>query len=307
MNYIDLHTHTVHSDGTSTVENSLTQAQKNNLSIFSVSDHNAVSAYEEIKAKRDLFDGKILPGVEMSTTYRGEIVEVLGYGIDIAVMDKYIKENYMPLPQKRVEEAGLVAKALAEKNVAMSKAFFEAMCHDPESLEGLHDLCCRPMFLEEMRKFPENERFFESKEALYSMTRHRFTRDYLFNPDSTLYVDQSALYPSLQQVIGFIHTAGGLAFLAHTYVYSENIAASLDDITDNYELDGLECHYGTFTKAQKSFLSGYCDKKGIFKSGGSDFHGLDMRPENLMGLSAGEKIEQSLIDPWLDRVRSSLL
>ena len=78
MNYIDLHTHTVHSDGTSTVENSLTQAQKNNLSIFSVSDHNAVSAYEEIKAKRDLFDGKILPGVEMSTTYRGEIVEVLG-------------------------------------------------------------------------------------------------------------------------------------------------------------------------------------------------------------------------------------
>ena len=50
MLYIDLHSHTTYSDGTSTVENSLTQAEASGLSLFSVSDHNTVSAYNEIKS-----------------------------------------------------------------------------------------------------------------------------------------------------------------------------------------------------------------------------------------------------------------
>lgn len=59
---------------------------------------------------------------------------------------------------------------------------------------------------------------------------------------------------------------------------------------------------GTFTKEQKLFLTDYCDKNGLFKSGGSDFHGLNMRPKNIMGYSAGERIEYELAAPWLDKM-----
>ena len=94
MPFIDIHTHTDHSDGTTTVENSLRCAQALGLSIFSVTDHNTVSAYGEVIEKKRLFSGKILTGVELSTTYKGESIEVLGYGIDVSEMDKRIHLHY---------------------------------------------------------------------------------------------------------------------------------------------------------------------------------------------------------------------
>ena len=57
MDYIDLHTHTCYSDGASTVENSLNCAEALNLSLFSVTDHNSVDAYDEIMEKRKTFSG----------------------------------------------------------------------------------------------------------------------------------------------------------------------------------------------------------------------------------------------------------
>ena len=83
--YIDMHTHTNHSDGSSTVENSLKKAEQLGLSIISISDHNTISAYDEIDKNniRSLYNGEIVPGVEITTTYNGEVIEILGYGFDI--------------------------------------------------------------------------------------------------------------------------------------------------------------------------------------------------------------------------------
>jgi len=307
MPYIDIHSHTSYSDGTSTVENSLRSAQAAGLSIFSVSDHNTVDAYGEIREKRELFEGAILPAVELNTTYKGEVIEILGYGIDIPVMQKLLRENVLSFADKQRQEAKLNTEVLLQKGVVLSDAFAEAMCHHPETLFDLKRGGNRIVLQQEMLRFATNARFFKSEEEFRTINRHRFTRDYLFNPHSTLYVDQSSLFPSLEQVIGWIHQAGGLAFLAHAFIYAPSIVASLDDITASYALDGLECHYGTFTKEQKAFMDEYCLQKGLFRSGGSDSHGLDFRPENHMGYSAGERIEQDLIEPWLDKVRASLI
>lgn len=307
MLYIDLHSHTTYSDGTSTVENSLTQAEASGLSLFSVSDHNTVSAYNEIKEKRHLFSGKILPAIEMSTFYCGEMIEVLGYGIDLKIIDEFTKENYLPLPKRRAREAQLTAKAFLKKGVKMNDAFAKGMLEDPEGMLRHSHLGCRPMFLEEIRRYPENARFFESKEEFITMTRHRWARYYLLNPKHELFVDQTEVFPSFKAVTDAIHRADGLVFLAHPYVYSPNIANALDDITQNYALDGLECHYGIFTKEQQNKLSDYCHDHGLYKSGGSDFHGLDMRPHNIMGLAGGEKIEFSAISPWFEKIEQSLL
>ena len=93
MNCIDIHTHTCYSDGTSTVENSLTCANRLGLSLFSVTDHNTVDAYDEILQKRHLFRGKLLPGVELSTVFHNEVIEILGSGIDPLRMKVLICNN----------------------------------------------------------------------------------------------------------------------------------------------------------------------------------------------------------------------
>ena len=46
---IDLHMHTKHSDGTDEVIEILEKAQKANLDIISITDHNTVKAYFELE------------------------------------------------------------------------------------------------------------------------------------------------------------------------------------------------------------------------------------------------------------------
>lgn len=46
---IDLHIHSIHSDGTDTVVDILKKAEKNALEYISITDHNTCNAYEELK------------------------------------------------------------------------------------------------------------------------------------------------------------------------------------------------------------------------------------------------------------------
>ncbi len=71
---IDLHTHTLYSDGSSSVEELLTKAEKLHLSLLSITDHDTIQAHFELQNPiiRNLFHGEILSGVELATTYKEE-------------------------------------------------------------------------------------------------------------------------------------------------------------------------------------------------------------------------------------------
>lgn len=303
MNTMDLHTHSPYSDGTHAVRDMLCKAEALHLRYFSVSDHNTVDAYKEIAAHRALFSGKIIPAVELTTTYYGETIEILSYGVDPAAMAPFIQKNYPDNNTKRIREAGIMATTLVRKGVRLSEAFVRRMCEDPESFDRFHQLGCRPYFLAEMRNFPENQRFFESEAHFRTVPAQEYARNYWFNPHFELYVDLSGFYPSFQQVLDQIHQLNGLAFLAHLYVYSQNITCALEDIITHYPLDGLETHYGTFTPEQITTLSDFCTEHRLFQSGGSDYHGTDVRPHNIMGHAAGAPILAALAEPWLHRIR----
>lgn len=91
---IDIHSHTTYSDGSFSVEKLLSEAEKLNLSLLSITDHNTVQAYYELQNPniRDKFKGKIIPGVEITTTYKGETIEVLGYGFDLELMQQFFRK-----------------------------------------------------------------------------------------------------------------------------------------------------------------------------------------------------------------------
>ncbi len=306
MNYIDLHTHTCYSDGTSTVENSLRCAEELGLSLFSVTDHNTVDAYGEIMQKRELFSGKILPAAELTALVYSNNIEVLGYGIDIAKMKEVISKTYLCFHDKQVAEAKINVRSVLSHGAKLSDDFVRRMLEEPDSLFDPNRESCRAALLAELRRHSENARFFQSREEFESIGHNTFTRCYIYNASSPLYCDQSSLFPTLKEVIDIIHSCGGLAFLAHAFVYSKDFIDNLDEVIAE-GLDGLECYYGTFDAEQREFLCGKCREHGIYMSGGSDFHGLDMRPKNLMGLSSGEKIPESLISDWKDKVADKFL
>ena len=93
---IDLHMHTNYSDGTDSVIDLLKKAQKKQLEIISITDHNNCKAYDELE-KIDIkkyYTGAIIKGVELTTKISGVSIELLGYDVDTKIINKEAKKMY---------------------------------------------------------------------------------------------------------------------------------------------------------------------------------------------------------------------
>ena len=78
-------------------------------------------------------------------------------------------------------------------------------------------------------------------------------------------------YENVKDVIDAVHTAGGIAILAHPV--KSGCLDILDDYIE-YGIDGIEVFHPSANEAQQAILKKYASKKKILATGGSDFHGL---------------------------------
>lgn len=288
---IDIHSHTTYSDGSYSVEELLEEAERINLSLLSITDHNTIKAYFELQNSnvRDKFNGKIISGIEITTIYKAEIIEVLGYGFDLEIMQQFINANVLTFEEKQLREYELIKNRYKDIGIIFDESNIQ---FNPKTES------CIPAFAKEIKKYPENYKFFLNQELIN--TTKGFTRNEVYNPKSPLYVDESSLFPSLDLAIEMIHNSHGLAFLAHTFAYSTNISKELFNIIENYKLDGLECFYTTFTKEQSDYLVNICKSRGMYMSGGSDFHGTRKTNHNL-GIGQGDLyIDESVVSSWIN-------
>lgn len=289
---IDIHTHTKYSDGTSTVQELLQEAQTKGLTLLSITDHNTIEAYRELSNPtiRNIFKGSILPGIEITTTYNGEIIEVLGYGFDFNKMYTSLKEKVLTFEKKQIREFDLIKNQYKKIGIKFDN---NEIKFNPKIESS------RGAFVQEIKKYPENYRYFLYRESLE--TNSGFTRNELFNPKSPLYVDETSLFPTLEETIEMIHDAEGIAFLAHPFAYSKNIPDALTDLIKNYNFDGLECYYTTFTKEQTDYLLNLCEERNMYISGGSDFHGT-RKINHFLGTGNNNlNINEDIVKPWITK------
>lgn len=89
---VDLHTHSNFSDGKLSPEDLLVCAKNLGLKYFSISDHNTVDAYKKTFVAQDEC---VIPAIEFDCWYKGVLVHILGYGIDIENEEllKYCAKN----------------------------------------------------------------------------------------------------------------------------------------------------------------------------------------------------------------------
>lgn len=307
-NQIDIHSHSTHSDGTCEVPEILEKAEGLKLAVLAITDHNCVDAYDDIQNKevREKFKGTILPGCEVTTTYNGEIIEVLGYGFEYEKFREKLVENTLSDRDRRLRKykvSCITVDTLAEKGVKFRANFGEEIYKNPRQFYDSRNEAVMDAILREIKSFPENEKYFGGKENMEKITSKEFVRNMVYNPKSEFYIDQTNLYPTLEKVIEIIHDCGGLAFLAHLHVYSKTIEENLPNIVDKYNLDGLECYYTTFSKEQIEHLKEFCKEKGLYMSGGSDFHGERKQNHNL-GTGRGDlKVPKEIVEKWIDKLK----
>lgn len=297
---IDLHLHTNYSDGTDSVEKLLLNAQKANLEIISITDHDIIDAYKEIENNKkllDLYKGQIIIGVELKAIYKGFNVEILGYGFD------YNKLIIRKADNEKIQNENLeYFKSVAKKYGLKIDGSIAVDSTNPTKRWGA------AVFSDELVSYPENiERLKELNEA--DFREKIFYREAESNKNSIFYVDTAKYYPDINQVIEDIHNAGGLAFLAHPYIYSfENIEKEVENILSSTHIDGAECEYPLFSGEQKISMRKLCMKYNKYMSGGSDYH-ADFKPDTKMGTGINNNlsISKDFINDWINQVNREVL
>lgn len=302
--FVDMHSHTTYSDGTYSVEEILELAENRELAILSITDHNSVEGYWDVEDEkiRKKFKGKLVSGCEVTTTFNGEIIEVLGYNIDFKKFRELLAENTLTDRDKRLRKykvSCMTVDTLNDLGVKFRENFGDEIFKNPRQFYDIKNEAVMDAILREIKSFEENAIWFGGIENMNNITTKDFVRNMVYNPKSEFYINQSKIYPSLEKVIQIIHECGGLAFLAHLYIYSDSVAENLDNIVENYNLDGLETYYTLFSEKQIDFLKEYTREHHLYRSGGSDFHGERKRNHDL-GLGNGNlRIPKEIIEEWL--------
>ncbi len=115
MQNIDLHIHTIYSDGTWAPNEVVLRAKRLNLAAISITDHDSVAGLKEAMAAGKKLGIEIVPGVEMSTDAGEDEIHILGYYLNwkekefLAELEKFqaarAKRNRKLL--KRLKELGM--------------------------------------------------------------------------------------------------------------------------------------------------------------------------------------------------------
>ena len=72
---VDMHMHTLYSDGDKTVEEVLKMCEEKKLEYISITDHNTCKQYEDEALNKNIFTGKIIKGAEMNATFNNKKIE----------------------------------------------------------------------------------------------------------------------------------------------------------------------------------------------------------------------------------------
>lgn len=89
----DFHIHSTFSDGKHTPQEIVMLCKKKNIDIIALTDHNTTAGIDEAILVGEKLGVKVIPGVELSTSYKGSKVHILGYFKD----DSYKNELFLKI------------------------------------------------------------------------------------------------------------------------------------------------------------------------------------------------------------------
>ena len=286
---IDLHMHSVYSDGSKPVEEILKMCEERNLEYISITDHNTAKQYEDEALKdNNIFSVKVIKGAELNAVFQDKNIEILGYNINPDIINEWCKKYYSE--EKLEEQQEICYKRLLNICDKQGIIYDESKIVKPKSTGYV-----------EISIYNELMRHEENYKILGEFTKSLdvFFRKGLANPKSIYFVNRIEFRPKYKEVVDIIHKSGGKAFLAHPFEYKfENTIGFIDELRKEKELDGIECFHPSANKEQRNILVKYAKDNKLYISGGSDYHG-DSKPDIEIGIGRGDLSISKEILEWL--------
>jgi len=249
----DLHCHSVVSDGTLTPEQLAQRAHANGVELWALTDHDEVGGQHRALAAARAQGIKYLTGTEISVTFAGHTVHIVGLGFDPD--HPSLVQGLRSTRGGREARAREMADQLAQ--VGITGAFEGALKY-----VGNPDLISRTHFARYLveigacRDTPEVFRKYLT-EGKPGFVPHRWA--------------------SLQNAVQWIVQAGGMAIIAHPgrYGFTANEEYALFTEFKNHGGQGVEVVTGSHSAQEYLEYAGMAKEFGLAASRGSDFHSPD--------------------------------
>ena len=116
----DLHTHSTASDGKFFPSEVVKKAYDKGVQYLALTDHDTLSGIEEAKETAEKLDMHFIPGVELSTNYKGETIHILGYFKNDDYKNADLNYFLEDLKLKRINRAHEIVKRLKEYTLLIS-------------------------------------------------------------------------------------------------------------------------------------------------------------------------------------------
>ena len=277
--YVDLHSHTVFSDGTFTPEELVALAADIKLKAVAITDHDGTDGIERALAAGEEYGVEVIPGIELAVNYT-DICET-----EIHIVGLFIDH-------KNKELSDMIDEIRAERvnrNVAMVKRLrdmgFDITYEELEKVAA-GDIISRPHY----------GRLFMQKGYVKSIAE---MFDKYIGDGGPAYIHR--VLPTPEKAIKTVLAAGGVPVLAHPTLYKMDYTRirRMADEFIGYGLKGIEVRYSTYNHEQEREITRIADERKLLYSGGSDFHG-ENKPDIQLGVGKGTL---RVPDEFLDRIK----
>lgn len=246
----DLHCHTTMSDGSLGIEDVIVQAKRMNIDFLSITDHDTLSSFSRAKILGERYGVKMIQGVEMSAwdKVRKRKVHIICYA-----------------PQKPDRLEGLCLKS-CEIRKACSK----------EMIEKVMQLY--PITPESVLKHCTASKSIYKSHIMRALIEYGYALEFYGELDKKLFSPNGGIclvereYPDVRFVLDLIHTARGVAVMAHPALYDS--IDLLCELAEEKKLDGIEVYHHSADEEKQKELLDIAKKYDLIVTGGSDFHGL---------------------------------
>lgn len=249
----DLHCHSVVSDGTLTPEALAQRAHANGVELWSLTDHDEIGGQHRAANAARALGMKYLTGVEISVTFIGQTVHIVGLGFDAD--NERLSDGLRQTRGGRKERAMEMADGLAKVGI---KGAFEGALQfvgNPELISRTHFA----RFLVETGVCKETNEVFRKflTEGKPGFVPHRWAY--------------------LKDAVTWINEAGGMAIIAHParYNFSPNEEFALFTEFKALGGRGVEVVTGSHTATEYKTYADMANEFGLAASRGSDFHSPD--------------------------------
>ncbi len=261
--YVDLHTHSIYSDGSCTPAGLVSLAKQAGLAAIALTDHDTAAGIPDmIKACAEAGISTI-PGIELSCTWQDKSIHILGYGMD---WEKQGFQNKLKEWQKDRDDRYLTMTAGLRKggyDISMETLHREF----PEAILTRAHLA---VYLSDTGQIPDKDTAFQK----------------LIGKGCPFYVPRKPVSP--EEAVAFLLSYGGIPVFAHP-ILTRMCEPQLDRFTGylaELGLRGMEGYYSGYTEAEMARVARIAKKYGLFLTGGSDFHGK-AKPSISIGTGKG--------------------